>query len=373
VILVVGVNGSGKTTSIAKLAHRFQKPRGKRVLLGACDTFRAAAAEQLEIWAQAQRTRRSCAARRRRPRVRRVRRGRRAARALGVDVVLLDTAGRLHTQEPDGRARQGERVIAKRLPGAPHEVWLVLDGTNGQNAIQQAREFTASGQGHRPRRREARRHRARRRACSRSAGELGLPVRYIGTGEQLELLEPFDPEAFVDAIVVALAALPAIGFVALTRRSAVAFGLTPLFVYALVGFASLRLRPPSDTLEADRALLLLLGALALALVGASTRRGARERFVIGVHGLALLLLGAALFDREHRFAGVLQNTGATSEAALAGALVGAWSFATARGGRANARVRRARRVRVLRRARAGLRRPGVARGGARARRPARAR
>ncbi|MBI5431529.1 MAG: hypothetical protein HZA52_01730 [Planctomycetes bacterium] len=119
-----------------------------------------------------------------------------------------------------------------------------------------------------------------------------------------------EPE-LAGAAVLALAALPAIGFVALTRRSSAAFGLTPLFVYAVGCFASLRLRPPADTLEADRATLLLLGALALALVGASTRRGARERFVAGVVGLALLLLGAALFDREHGFAGVLQNTGAS--------------------------------------------------------------
>ncbi|MCC6408290.1 MAG: signal recognition particle-docking protein FtsY [Planctomycetes bacterium] len=199
VILVVGVNGSGKTTSIAKLAHRFQK-QGKRVLLGACDTFRAAAAEQLEIWASRNQSA--------------IVRGPDGsdpasvafdavdkAVATGADVVLLDTAGRLHTHKNlMAEIAKVQRVIAKRLPGAPHEVWLVLDGTNGQNAIQQAREFTkelavtglvvAKLDGT-----------ARGGALFGIQKALGLPVRYIGTGEQLELLEPFEPEAFVDAIV----------------------------------------------------------------------------------------------------------------------------------------------------------------------------
>jgi fused signal recognition particle receptor len=199
VVLVVGVNGSGKTTSIAKLAHRFQK-QGKSVLLGACDTFRAAAAEQLEIWAQ-----RNQAA---------IVRGPENADpasvafdavdkavARGVDVVLLDTAGRLHTHKNlMQEIAKVQRVIAKRLPGAPHEVWLVLDGTNGQNAIRQAQEFTkelavtglvvAKLDGT-----------ARGGALFGIRKALNLPVRYIGTGEQLELLEPFEPAAFVDAIV----------------------------------------------------------------------------------------------------------------------------------------------------------------------------
>jgi fused signal recognition particle receptor len=199
VILVVGVNGSGKTTSIAKLAHRFQTQK-KSVLLAACDTFRAAAAEQLEIWAN----------RNNAPIVR----GKEGADpasvafdavesacVLGIDVVLVDTAGRLHTQT-NLMAELGKvrRVIEKRLPGAPHEVWLVLDGTNGQNAIRQAKEFTThvpvSGlvitklDGT-----------ARGGAVCQIVRELRLPVRYIGTGEQLDLLEPFDPAAFVDAIV----------------------------------------------------------------------------------------------------------------------------------------------------------------------------
>lgn len=199
VVMVVGVNGSGKTTTIAKLAHRMQS-QGKSVLLAACDTFRAAAAEQLEIWA-----RRNDA-----PLVR----GKEGADpasvafdavesacVLGIDVVLVDTAGRLHTQKNlMQELSKVQRVLHKRLPGAPHEVWLVLDGTNGQNAIQQAKQFTAQvpvtglvitkldGT-------------ARGGAVCQIVRELGLPIRYIGTGERLELLEPFEPRAFVDAIV----------------------------------------------------------------------------------------------------------------------------------------------------------------------------
>jgi fused signal recognition particle receptor len=199
VLLIVGVNGSGKTTSIAKLAHRFQN-QGKSVLLGACDTFRAAAAEQLEIWAN-----------RNGAPIVRAKEGAdpasvafdavESACVLGMDVAIIDTAGRLHTQknlmEQLGKV---QRVIAKRLPGAPHEVWLVIDGVNGQNAIQQAKQFTAhvpitglvvtklDGT-------------ARGGAVCTIVRELKLPVRYIGTGEQLELLEAFEPTAFVDAIV----------------------------------------------------------------------------------------------------------------------------------------------------------------------------
>jgi fused signal recognition particle receptor len=199
VILVVGVNGSGKTTSIAKLAHRFQK-RGKSVLLGACDTFRAAAAEQLEIWAKRNQSA--------------IVRGAEGAdpasvafdavdRAIQqrIDVVLIDTAGRLHTHKNlMAEIAKLERVIAKRLPGAPHEVWLVLDGTNGQNAIRQAQEFTreldvtglviAKLDGT-----------ARGGALFGIRRALDLPVRYVGTGETLEMLEAFEPEAFVDSIV----------------------------------------------------------------------------------------------------------------------------------------------------------------------------
>ncbi len=199
VILVVGVNGSGKTTSIAKLAHRFHS-QGKHVLVGACDTYRAAAAEQLEIWAA-------------RSEVEIVRKDEGAdpasvafesletALVLGHDVVILDTAGRLHTQTNlMDELRKIQRVVSRKIEGAPHEVWLVLDGTNGQNAVQQARLFTEAvdvtglivskldGT-------------ARGGAIFGIEREVGLPVRYIGTGEAMELLEVFEPQAFVDAIL----------------------------------------------------------------------------------------------------------------------------------------------------------------------------
>lgn len=199
VILVVGVNGSGKTTTIAKLAHRIRS-KGKRVLLGAGDTFRAAAADQLEIWAQ-----------RNGAEIVRAKPGADPASvafeavdagvARGMDAVLVDTAGRLHTQKNlMDELQKVRRVIARRLPGAPHETLLVLDATNGQNAVQQAKLFTAAVEvtglvlakldGT-----------ARGGAVFGIQSALGLPVRYIGTGEKLEMLEPFDPEAFVDAIV----------------------------------------------------------------------------------------------------------------------------------------------------------------------------
>jgi len=199
VILVVGVNGSGKTTSIAKLAHRYHS-LGKHVLVGACDTFRAAAADQLEIWAG-------------RSEVEIVRKDEGAdpaavafealetAQVLGYEVVILDTAGRLHTQTNlMEELKKIQRVVGKKVEGAPHEVWLVIDGTNGQNAIQQAKLFTeavgvtglivAKLDGT-----------ARGGAVFGIERELGLPVRYIGTGESQELLEVFEPEAFVDAIL----------------------------------------------------------------------------------------------------------------------------------------------------------------------------
>jgi fused signal recognition particle receptor len=200
VLLVVGVNGSGKTTSIAKLAHRFRQ-QGKSVLLGAGDTFRAAAADQLETWAERVGA----------DIVRSHQDGAdpaavafdatSAAVARGHDVAIIDTAGRLHTQKNlMAELEKVRRVIAKVVPDAPHETWLVIDGTNGQNAIRQAREFTSSvdvtglviakldGT-------------ARGGAVFGIKEALGLPVRFIGTGESMELLEEFEPEAFVDAIL----------------------------------------------------------------------------------------------------------------------------------------------------------------------------
>ena len=199
VVLVVGVNGSGKTTTIAKLAHRFHE-RGLSVLIGACDTYRAAAADQLTIWAD-------------RSDVQIVRKEEgadpaavafealEAALVLGYDVVLLDTAGRLHTQKQlMEELKKIQRVLARKIEGAPHEVWLVLDATNGQNAIQQARIFTeavkvtgivvAKLDGT-----------ARAGALFQIQRELGIPVRYVGTGETKEELEIFEAEPFVDAIV----------------------------------------------------------------------------------------------------------------------------------------------------------------------------
>ncbi len=199
VILIAGVNGSGKTTSIAKLAHRFRE-QGRRVLVAACDTFRAAASDQLEIWAE-------------RSGVEVVRGGDgadpaavafdavEAAVVRGADVLIVDTAGRLHTQKNlMDELSKIVRVIQRRIPEAPHEAWLVLDATNGQNAVQQAREFTAAievtglivakldGT-------------ARGGAVFGIREAMGIPVRYIGTGETMELLEVFEPEAFVDALL----------------------------------------------------------------------------------------------------------------------------------------------------------------------------
>lgn len=199
VVLVVGVNGTGKTTSIGKLAHA-AVARGQRVIIAAADTFRAAADDQLRAWA------------------RRV--GAQvvahqpgadpgavtfdalsAAQARGADLVIVDTAGRLHTKanlmEELGKVY---RVIQRRLPGAPHEVLLVLDAPSGQNGLLQARTFAeavgvtgvllAKLDGS-----------ARGGIVFAVAGELGIPVHFIGTGEGPEDLAPFDPEEFVDALL----------------------------------------------------------------------------------------------------------------------------------------------------------------------------
>jgi fused signal recognition particle receptor len=199
VILVVGVNGSGKTTSIAKLAYRYGA-RGHSVLVGACDTYRAAASEQLTIWAD-------------RSKVEIVKKGEGAdpaavafealetAAVLDYEVVILDTAGRLHTQKPlMDELRKIHKVAQKKLAGAPHEVWLVLDATAGQNALVQARMFTEAVQvtGVIVAKLDGT---ARAGALFRIRAELGLPVRYVGTGEGKEDFEVFDPEVFVDAIL----------------------------------------------------------------------------------------------------------------------------------------------------------------------------
>jgi fused signal recognition particle receptor len=199
VFLVVGVNGTGKTTTIGKLAARLSD-HGHSVILAAADTFRAAAEEQLEIWAQ-----RSGA-----DFVGSERGGDpaavaydaiEAASARGRDVVIVDTAGRLHTQTNlmDELAKV-RRVIDRRLPGAPHETLLVLDATTGQNGLQQARLFKdaveVSGvaltklDGS-----------AKGGVALAIAHELGLPVKLVGVGEGIEDLRPFDPQDFARALL----------------------------------------------------------------------------------------------------------------------------------------------------------------------------
>jgi len=197
VILVAGVNGSGKTTSIAKLAYLF-KQQGKKVVLAAADTFRAAAVEQLTIWAErigvdivkgsgsdpGAVVFDACD----------------AAVARKADVLLVDTAGRLHTQDNLMRELTKIRnVVARKIAGAPHEVLLVLDATTGQNAINQAKSFTAAidvtgiflakldGT-------------AKGGVVVAIRNEVDLPVKFVGLGETYEDVEPFDPDAFVEAL-----------------------------------------------------------------------------------------------------------------------------------------------------------------------------
>lgn len=200
VIMAVGVNGTGKTTTIGKLAWHLRHEFGRTVLLGAADTFRAAASEQLQGWAQ----RADCEivtgppgsdpgavafetiAR---------------ARADGVDVVIIDTAGRLHTQDDlMGELEKVRRVIARQLEGAPHETLLTIDATTGQNGLRQAKMFAASAEvtgvvlskldGT-----------ARGGIALAIARELALPVKLIGVGESVEDLRPFDPEDFARALI----------------------------------------------------------------------------------------------------------------------------------------------------------------------------
>lgn len=198
VILVVGVNGVGKTTTIGKMAHKLNR-EGKKVLFAAGDTFRAAAIEQLGIWADrtgsdiVQHQPGADAASVAFDAIQ-------AARARDIDVVLIDTAGRLHTKiNLMEEVKKIRRVVAKAMPGAPHETLLVLDATTGQNAVIQAKQFhsaveltglvlakldgTAKGG-----------------VVIAIADELDLPVRYVGLGEDIEDLDDFDPETFVQAL-----------------------------------------------------------------------------------------------------------------------------------------------------------------------------
>jgi fused signal recognition particle receptor len=198
IVMVAGVNGSGKTTSIAKLARLCQQD-GKKVMVAACDTFRAAAVEQLTIWSErlgceivknqqgsdpASVAHDACD----------------KAKARGFDVVIVDTAGRLHTQTHlMAELEKIHRVVSRQVAGAPHEVLLVLDATTGQNAINQAEQFkkrvhctgiilskldgTAKGG-----------------VIFAIKQKLDLPVKFIGVGEKLDDLEPFDPDTYVEAL-----------------------------------------------------------------------------------------------------------------------------------------------------------------------------
>jgi fused signal recognition particle receptor len=198
IVMIAGVNGSGKTTSIAKLAKKL-KDDGKKVMVAACDTFRAAAVEQLTIWSErvgveivknqqgsdpASVAHDACE----------------KAKARGFDVVIVDTAGRLHTQTHLMRELEKiHRIIGRQIDGAPHEVFLVLDASNGQSAVNQAEMFTKSvkctgiiltkldGT-------------AKGGAIFAIKQKIGLPVKFIGVGEGIDDLEPFNPDDFVRAL-----------------------------------------------------------------------------------------------------------------------------------------------------------------------------
>lgn len=199
VVLVIGVNGVGKTTSIGKIAHRL-KGEGKRVLLCAADTFRAAAADQLEIWAN----RADCEI------VRSVEGADpgavlfdslAAAKARNVDVVLCDTAGRLHNKvNLMNELSKLRKIIDRELPDAAKETLLVLDATTGQNGLQQAKGFreTAGLTGIILTKLDGT---AKGGICVAIAQELGVPVKYVGLGEGIDDLQPFNAEEYVKALI----------------------------------------------------------------------------------------------------------------------------------------------------------------------------
>ena len=199
VVLVIGVNGVGKTTSIGKIAHRL-KGEGKRVLLCAADTFRAAAADQLEIWAN----RAECE-------IVRSKEGAdpgavlfdslAAAKARNVDVVLCDTAGRLHNKvNLMNELSKLRKIIDRELPDAAKETLLVLDATTGQNGLQQAKVFreTAGLTGIILTKLDGT---AKGGICVAIAQELGVPVKYVGLGEGIDDLQPFNAEEYVKALI----------------------------------------------------------------------------------------------------------------------------------------------------------------------------
>jgi len=199
VILVVGVNGTGKTTTIGKLAWQLTR-HGRSVLLAAADTYRAAAEEQLEIWAERAQADFVGGKRGQDPAAVAFD-GVEAARARGHDVVIVDTAGRLHTQanlmEELAKVR---RVIAQRLDGAPHETLLTIDATTGQNGLVQARLFgeAVAVTGVALTKLDGS---AKGGIAVAIAHELGVPVKLVGVGETLEDLRPFDPQDFARALV----------------------------------------------------------------------------------------------------------------------------------------------------------------------------
>ncbi len=198
VVLVVGVNGSGKTTSIAKLARLYQRS-GKKVMLAACDTFRAAAVEQLSIWADRLGVTIVKRAEGSDPSGVAFEAAERAA-AEDIDVLIVDTAGRLHTaRNLMAELEKIGRVIDKNIPGSPHEVLLVLDGTTGQNAIAQAREFkqSVSVTGLIVTKLDGT---AKGGAVVSIHKQLDLPVHFIGVGESAEDLERFAAEDFAAAL-----------------------------------------------------------------------------------------------------------------------------------------------------------------------------
>ena len=199
VLLVVGVNGTGKTTTIGKLATQFRHD-GKRVLVGAADTFRAAAVEQLAVWVEragAEIVRQHEGADPAAVAFDAVSRG--AAR--DFDVVIVDTAGRVQTDRGlmDELAKV-RRVVGKALDGAPHEVWQVVDGGTGQNALVQVERFreTAGTTGLIVTKLDGT---AKGGVVLQLSRQFGLPVRYVGVGESLEDLLPFDPDQFVDSLL----------------------------------------------------------------------------------------------------------------------------------------------------------------------------
>ncbi|WP_299028345.1 signal recognition particle-docking protein FtsY [uncultured Thermanaerothrix sp.] len=199
VILIVGVNGSGKTTTIAKLARWF-KQHNKKVLLVAADTFRAAAIDQLQVWAERLELPIVAGQPNADPGAVAYD-GIQAALARKVDIVLIDTAGRLHTRyNLMEELKKVYRVVGKALPGAPHAVWLVLDATTGQNALQQARAFkdAVSVNGIILAKLDSSARGGMAFAIQRT---LGIPILFVGLGEKPEDLDRFDPEAFVQGIL----------------------------------------------------------------------------------------------------------------------------------------------------------------------------